>query len=878
MQPFDPKAYEEAVVKPLRRWSGRELPDDLIARYAVDLAMSDLQLAQRLKEVRSKWNKGIGGAGFAQKVYRAFLNADKHFQEEHGTQLARIAWWQAYAASRVGARKELIDDLAKTLRANFGELGLIAPGQLDATVRAAYVSLSPDEVDEALTKAGVRRCPPVDLPKASGLLDTTYRHLRDHLIDAEKSSVVELVHGEPAPFRLLDDSAAADLSAAAVRSATDRENKRAGNQGARQALAILATAAKDDLDLRKLALFHLLDDVRQQHGHGVPHSALLKQLLQAKLEPEEARFAVFSVLNESHRGPAGNLTSIRELTEQGRLVAAQQMLASIVGADDAAAATALIERQLIKVRELIDAARRALREGAEADAAHLFRQAVALASDDQDLRAEFRRIPPEPVLEVSAREEGIAVRVSWRPAASHDDNTRYRLVRRDGRVPGDADDGIVIAAEVGRTVSVDPKAPAGASVGYAVFTSVEGGPWSRPAGVRIEVLPGVGDVRLAFVDGVVEGHWAVHPEVAGVDVHRGDGVTIQTSGRTRFRDRTAPEGSEQVYTFVARYRRSDGTEAMSAPVRARATATGQPLPLRALSLKPVEGEAGRPKIALTWKQQPDAEVVIRRATVPPRWAFGNVVPVSELAGYGAEVAGRRDEQDGWQTLTADVPTGLFHYVPFTLGRDGAICGHGEKLGIALPIGGLRHQRFGEELLLAWEWPEQVGTAQVRWRTELDAGSTQLTRQQYQTGGGCRVHCGPGRVTVLVRTKVLAEGGECMSPYVELVVSERLPAVSYTVDMTRKPVIGGGTVRVRLTADQEVARCVVVVVAAQGPVMPRQATDGRELVRGERALRPGDEVELTAELPRLRRPYWVRCFLETEGVRLIDPSIKQLKVS
>ncbi|MFG1641281.1 hypothetical protein ACGFMK_13420 [Amycolatopsis sp. NPDC049252] len=876
MAPFDPKAYEQAVVKPLRGWSGRELPDDLLARYAVDLGMADHEVERRLREVRSRWNKGLSSPGHVQKVYRAFLKADEQLQETHGAKLTRIEWWREYATARQGANQQRIEDLAKTLAQNFGVLGLIAPGQLDATVRATYASLAPGEVDEALVKAGVTRGTPLELPKSSGLVDTTYRHLVDHLVDAGCASVVELLLGERKPFHLLDEKAAADVSGTAVAKAVDRENRRAGNQGARQALGILTTAAKDGSDLRKLALFHLLDEVRKQHGQGVPTSAVLKQLLATGWEPAEGRLAVFSVLNESATAPAGNLASVRELLEEGRLAAAEQLVASIAGADDAAAAVALVDRQRTRVRELVGAAREALRTGAESDAGHQLRQAVALAADDEELRAELRRVPPEPVLAVTVQEDRAGVRVSWRQATSHDDTIQYRVVRRPARTPADVDDGVAIDAEAGRTVLFDPQVPAATPVGYAVFAAVAGGAWSRPAGAVVEVVPGVGDVQLSFSDGAVEGRWSLHPEAVGVDVRRGDGVAIKTVTRTQFRDKTVPEGTEQVYTLVARYRHADGSETGSAPVRARTTTTGRPMPVRALSLRPAE--SGATQVVLGWKSQPDTEVVIRRAAHPCPWEFGALVDPVALAGYGEEVAGSRDERDGWQLLTADVPTGRFHYVAFTMGPDGAIRGHDDSLGIALPVSGVSGSRLGDEVLLAWEWPEQVGTADVRWRTANDSGSQLITRQQYRTGGGCRVRCGAGGVTVKVRTKVLTEGGECTSPDVEVVVPDRPPTVRYAVDMSRRPVFGGGTVKVRISADQEIARCQVVLVVAEGPVMPRRPGDGIELARGERALAADREVELTAQLPRLRKPYWVRCFVDTEGVRVVDPSINQLKVS
>ncbi|MFB9928076.1 hypothetical protein ACFORO_36225 [Amycolatopsis halotolerans] len=876
-EPFDAKAYEDSVVKPLKGRLRQGLPDDLLERYAIDLAMSDQEVAQRLREVRSKWNKGLGGVGFARQVYQELRKADDQLQREHGTGLTRIEWWRTYAASRARRRTGRVEDFAEDLRSNFGELGLIEQKQLDAMASAAAASLSPGEVGEALTKAHIRRCVPPELPVTSGLVDATYRSLRDHLLNAEKHGVVDLVSGEPAPFRLLDPKAAPDLSVSAVTRAAERENKRAGNEGARQALAILSSAAKNGVDLRQLALFHVLDDLRRQHGLRVPPRTLLKPLLQAKLEADEAKLLVFGVLNESAHTPAGSLASVRALLAQGRLNTAQRTLAAIPGADDAAAAAELVDRQLVKVRDLVAASRLASRERDEAGAADRLREALALSSDDDQLHAELRQIPPVPVLEVSAQEEGITVRVSWRPAPSHDEATRYHVVRKEGRIPSDAADGIVIATSTASTVCVDSEAPASTPLGYAVFAAVESGAWSRPTGVTAEAVPGVAEVRLDFTDGVVEGQWTVHPDAVDVAVRRDDGTEIRTIDRTRFRDQPAGDDSEQTYTFVARYRRADGSAASSKPVRARVGATRRPLPVRALKLNAIEDDRG-PRIELCWKVQPDAEIVVRRAVSPCPWDFGEVVPASELDGYGEQVLGSMAEAGGWHTLTASAPPGKFHYVPFTLGPDGAIRGHSETLGTASPVTGLRCQRFGDDVLLAWEWPGQAGVAEVCWQTEQESGQRDLTRQQYHADGGCRIRCGQGRVLVGVRAKVLAEGGECVSREVGLTIPGNPLTVSYSVAFSRRPMLGGGTVRIRLTADQEVPRCAVVVVALQGPVMPRRPADGLELLRGERNLRPGDPVELTAELPRLRKPYWVRCFVETDGVRLVDPSTKQMKVS
>jgi len=52
-----------------------------------------------------------------------------------------------------------------------------------------------------------------------------------------------------------------------------------------------------------------------------------------------------------------------------------------------------------------------------------------------------------------------------------------------------------------------------------------------------------------------------------------------------------------------------------------------------------------------------------------------------------------------------------------------------------------------------------------------------------------------------------------------------------------------------------------------------------LLSREETISPGLESLLEVSLPRLRRPYWVRCFIaDDDQVLLVDPPLSQLKVS
>ncbi|WP_190818073.1 fibronectin type III domain-containing protein [Saccharopolyspora pogona] len=610
MQPFDPKAYEREVVRPLRGRSGR-LPDDLLTRYAVEPGCSDAELAQRLTQVRSHWNKSAQStakSSFTTSVYKAFLREDEELRRAHGDAMSGMSWWRNRNNDRAGASKEQIDELVGMLKANFGELGLITPGQL-AAMRETFGQLAPAEVDQALDKAGVQTATPRELPKISGLSETLFRRLKALLGDAEVTGIPELLHGKLENYRLLVDfestpSFPTGLTAKAIQQAIDRENRRSGNQAAREALGILNTAVgKDGADLRPVALYHLLDDVRRLRENGAPASALLKVLGRSGLDAGEVRQVVVSVLSETGATapPVTGLQRVTELLADGQLIAAQQTLAAITDADEATAAKAAVDRHAEQVRQLREAAHRALRGGAEGEARRQLGEAARLAADDDAIAAELRRIPLSPVDAVTAQPEGVGVRVSWRAKPDHDGGTRYRVMRRAGRIPGDADDGDVVA-EGGETAVVDAAVAAGGSVGYAVFAAGDGGVWSRPVGATIDVLPPVHKVRLAVRGGAVEGSWVVHRDAVGVDVRRRrDGesadVPVPTSGGTAFRDSTVDTDGDCTYLLTARYRRPDGTEVSAevVPVRHTARVAATLPPVTSLDARRFGGE-----LVLSW--------------------------------------------------------------------------------------------------------------------------------------------------------------------------------------------------------------------------------------------------------------------------------------
>lgn len=491
--------------------------------------------------------------------------------------------------------------------------------------------------------------------------------------------------------------------------------------------------------------------------------------------------------------------------------------------------------------------------------------------------------PPAPVSDVTVRPAGTGVEVAWCPADDRGEPLACRVVRQDGRLPATVVDGDPVG-ETDRTSLVDPAPPAGRPLGYAVFVRGVGETWSPPAGATTTVVPPVVDLQVRGERGAVVGRWTEHPDVEDVQVLRrtttGEpdraAVLVPTSGGRTFRDDTVETGTEYEYSLTACYRASGLRTLRAETVVVRCAPRPDAAPVAGLSAEPVES-GGSVAVRLQWWQPIGAEVQIRRSAMPSPHGYGDAVPVAELDAVGAVLPPGVRSPDGTTDLTTEVPPGRWYFTAFTLASGEALRGRHAVADVVGAVGGLEAQRRGDEISLAWIWPPGVSVTEVAW----SEGARRVTRRQY-IDDGFRVVAGPEAERFEVRSVALAaDGAEIVSAPVFVDVDAPATAVSYTVGRE------GGLLRrgprrivITLSADRAVRGCEVVLVAAPGETMPREPEFGEELLHESLDLDPAaGPTRLEAPLPRLSRPYWVRCFLlEPDGVRFIDPPVSQLKVS
>jgi hypothetical protein len=880
------------VLKPLRKRLPH-LPHDLLVRYAVDLTMDSSALRERIDSVVRLWNKAAMKAGPTGLVCQQLLREHRELQRDREVDLTSPCWWRAREAVRHQQLGLAVEDLAALLESSHGVLGVITRNQLQAAA-AAHPTLGDAEIDQARTLAGLEIIEPVELPTAAAMRGR-FDSLNTKLLAAGVDSIPRLLFPGLSSFGLLggftvtpapaDRDAALSQQVAEQRAADlDKAPDNPATRASREAVGILASEARDGADLTALALFHLLQEVRDKRADGAQPGTLVRLLTRRGLHSTDAGRIVVSLLAESaaRRDP---LAAVANLLAGGRLGAAQQLATTLAGAPGDTARQA-VQRHREQVDSLRRAAAQDLRSGRDDQARARLAEALRLACDLPEVTEQLAAVPAAPVVAVIADCDGCGVRIAWRPAPDHGDGTTFRVVRRQGREPAGPDDGREIPLRSGHSAdgysTCDESPPVGQRVHYAVFarsTSPHAGQWSHPTCAAVQVVPPVAGVVVQGGSNIVTARWRVHPDVVAVEVHRTAGVPedrgepVAVGGNRAFCDETAVDGVQYCYTLVACYPHPNGHSALrSAPVVVRGATRPEPRPVPALTAAPTAG--ADLTVRLSWSQRPGSQTVIRASPQPCPWEYGQVVGLAELAGYGTELDGTRTVKGDSVTLVAPMPPGRFYCVPFTLDSSSAVRGQDAIVGLAPAVLRLRAQRFGGDVRVTWQWPDQVSAAEVHWA----GGRRRITVQQYRDEGGCQISGCPGISRVEVGAVVLGETGETRSTMASVVVEPRPPQLVYQLRRRGHRFTGGVTCVVTLSGAQPVRGVTVIIVAAAGHAMPRSPEAGVELLRQPVVIDPVAPVVLEAPVPRLPKPYWLRCFLaEPAPALLVDPPAGQLKV-
>jgi hypothetical protein len=875
---FDETRYREDFLKQHR--GARGAPGDLLTRYAIALPATDGDVAAQVRAVRAYWNKIYNGkTGFAQvaKLCRA---EDERLKAEHGAKMETSAWWRARQSDTQRAAVGAIAVMGDDLRRRFGTLGVVSAGMLGQF--AAKLSLSAAQADQAAERAGLTVIRGVSLPAAEPV--GNFSPLVKAMAECAVASVPELVHPGAGEFRLVERyECLADprkrLDAVAVevqRAAAEKRGISATENARRRALTILNQAVRSGVDLRDIALYHMVAIARGSAGVSIDLAAA--ELRASGLEARDA--AIVAVLVAEQGGGPGGMAAVPELLAEGRLREARAT-AMALPADGGAREDAMqqINAAQAQLDQLIAAARAALAAPDEARAEALLKDAARISAEDA--ATELAAVPLPPPAGLRASLESGTVRLFWQPAPGHEPDTVY-VVRRttQPRPPAAPTEGEPVHRDHGDTCA-DPRAPVARPVRYAVFALGEGRPGSRPATVTVTPLPPVAGLRAEVGASTVSLSWSAHPD-AEVRVTRAvpgaapaplpvTGGSCQVAGLA--------EGKPQTFQVTAVYRGPDGTELRSVPQVVSATPRAQARPVTTLRARPVAADGGI-RVRVSWTPVDAADVKIVRAEREPTIPFGRTVSFDEMTAVGRELTGTPITAPGKAGFETPLPPGVHRLVPFSVGGTGIVMGRAATVAVTDPVRHLSVTAFADYATLSWEWPENSQIAEVHWRLDGEEDVRQVDAGQYLSGGGVRVPLGRGPCHVEVRAVITVAGKSFASPPVSAEIAHVVETpIRYQVSSTGPSLgpLGGRKKKVVFTADEPCSGVQVVMVARQGPVLPVRPSDGVAIFDTVLTLRPGVAEELRATVPGfIKKPFWVRCFIVAGQARLVDPPVTSLK--
>jgi hypothetical protein len=885
---FDPRAYHRDVVAPLRNHPGGLPPNDLLRQYAVDPAMSRAELTDHLTRIRRLWNQKSGGADMAVHVYGQLLSRDEELRTRYGDDLNDPLWWQERSADREAEIRAESKLLAEDLKRAYGALGRLTQSQLDV-IAAHWPGLSKQGIDEAVRLADLKVREPIALPGDSGMGRTAYRALAKNLDHLGLPTVVQLLHPDlgGTPFRLLDGAGRIPLGADLVDQRIRETNAAAGTrmtQFRKDALGLVRTAVQGGADLHTVALVQVVAKLDAGRATGMAVGMLVKIAVDAGLDRTDAQAVVASLGDTS--APVSAAARISDLVRDGELLAAQRELAVLPPTDEAwQQVHDLVEGLVAQVRSLRREADEALREGREEDAGRLLRDAVVIAGDDPDLAGALERLPPPPPRNLVARPQDSGVRLVWEAPRTGATQFHYRVVRAE-RPPRSVGDGEPVV-DATRPEGHDGDPPVARELHYAVFAST-GGEWSRPATATATVVPPVFAVQVRVQPEAVSCGWRLHRAVETVRVRRTvgrppalatDGSAVDAS-RTGFVDPVATDQTDRFYGIVAVYRDPQGREVTAPMVVAQVSPRRDaPAYVDRVRLHLTANDAGTATVQVSWTTPATGTVSIRRAASRPDWPAGTTIKRDEVNGYGEPVVGDRLVQGPETLVEATVPSGQFVYVPFTVNATAgtAIVGEVATLNVTQPVQQLQVRRTGDQVNVAWVWPPALTLVDVEY---IPPGGTP-TRRRISRGqfaeSGCYLPVEPAGGRITVRGVSRNGPAETLSAPVSTTVEGRTVTIEYHLDRTGGPF--SRTRQLRVSVDRRCHDVELVLEAASGPAMPARPGKGTILASfTQLTLEPDAPWIVPFELPRLVKPYWLRCFVvRPDGVRVVDP-VNEMKVS
>ena len=893
---FDAAKYKNSVLVPLAKDKGRlevlqqVIRDvqgdagveaaarlDLAELFSVSASMSAQDLVAHLKSLEMTHNKqkSLPSSQLLKKLLELLKKA--------GEDVSDPAFWKKMSVARSQALKGQVDEFARAF-AEEHPLKVVTPELVaDSLVGVGLGALQMSDLESALSKHGVEIKPDFDLPKVSlpaavrkAIEHPEFRTIIDVVSRPEKPKDVkvidELTFGSPAKSITPGDVSNAKV----LLQQQEAQVEEGARQAAQNALGAL-TDFKSGADLHALVLASLVEITENLLRRGSPRVTVRDELTKRGVHQVDASRLVAKL---SASTQVLGVNDVAERLADGALGEARRILDNLPSGakeDEAemARVAGLVEAAELKKQGWLEKYESARRDRDYVAAATALRGALAVDTEDEELRSALERLPPLPPGNLSLRISGRAVDITWSPDAH--ESVQYSLLRTTAEVPVHQNDGRVLVSEFGGTTFRDESPPIGVEVRYSVFATRDGIAFSDSATAQSVVLPAPLDLNASAGTFDVSLSWSTPAEAAGALVTQTD-----PDGSRRDHRPTTPgqlsvagltTGTKYRFAVKALYILSDGKRMESAPVEVDATPRGI---IRTVDDLRVESSPGGHRALWTTVVGYTVELWALPITAQP--TAGTRMGSADLTKLGGRrLTLRPGSASGLTAREFDALTDVSLIVPLTLDGDGGLIGSPQVAGSAPSARKPTAERFGDELRVSWEWPKGDYVVEVGWFQGGTEQTRRVTRSAYNEDGGVRLPGAEGIRDVTVATVARAGAQEWVSSPLKVPVSGLRPAISYTLDVKRSRLGGRGTVSVSASAAQFRGKVETMLVLKEAKFMPSDRTDGAAVDRRTLDFSGGEVAPFIVELGKVSTPFWIRLFAATDSaVRVTDPPTSQMR--
>ena len=853
------------------------------ALYDITAQLNDAEVATQVSAVGQVFTKG--GANI--KDIAPSLKELHDLLRARNADFAQASFWQRQLGEQDQRSRALLAGFAKDVSGEFHILGLVTMPKLRQLARGARIpdSIPDTELAAAATKEGLQVVPEIAKPTVS-----VPSSVASDLVRTTCASLVQAIFLDQAPdsFAVLDGFRANNgvaLTLKQVTHARDLTDLRQSNDNdwIKKALNGVLMAAKTDADLQALLVAHFIDLGRKAARASTLQVLALKALTETGLD---RRDAARILLQFSDVGDTAKFADVPAMVASGRLREARRLFDALVS-QTADGRDRRADEGPDRTGTGGGARRHSARpgQGGYRGWGHRGRGPGAGRGEHALCRrrgpgrggACTAAVGPAPPVG-RANPDGRAAVVTWSPGFGSTDDVRYRVLRKLGTAPRNAQDGEVVTDRLTDTRFEDLRAPITAETHYAVAAS-RGGGYSPVATDAITLLPPVSDVTVSAELTSIALRWSTPPEARSVAVLQispdGSRRPVPVNAHSGASVSDLSTGTTYTYVLTAQYTATDGTEVGSNPVRVVGVPRGTARAVPSMSLRQCGDVNGTAQVEATWQEITGFRVEVWSFAHPPSWPYGTRVAMSALAGPGRRLTGAAADNGRRQGVRGPAEPGLRHYVAVTRDGDDGIIGQRQEFGICPPLQGVRGERFNDVVLLSWEWPGDEFDVRVRWSGPGGSGETSVSRVQYGQQGGLRIPAGTAGTRFVLTTVPADATDQWASNGYTLEVPAAAAALRYAVKFHRRPF---RPVEVALTfsASGPVGRVGVVVVGKEGTVMPSEPErrDRRRAPRHRARRCPWSRLS-TVTLPKLGRHFWVRAFSAEPGEVRLDQTPRRL---